>query len=72
MISKKEANAIAEAFLRNLAGSDELRIIPEETLERSFGWVFFYNSKAYLESGDESFLIAGNAPIIVDRRSMSM
>ena len=38
-----------------------------EVEEHVFGWVFFYNSKRYLETGEFSAALAGNAPIIVDR-----
>jgi hypothetical protein len=29
------------------------------------GWVFFYNSKRYLETGERSWALGGNAPIFV-------
>jgi hypothetical protein len=35
-------------------------------MERDFGWVFFYAPE------DESILVAGNAPFIVDRNDGSM
>ncbi|TDF37641.1 hypothetical protein EYS14_15125 [Alteromonadaceae bacterium M269] len=34
-----------------------------------FGWVFFYNTKKFQETGDFRDMIAGNAPIIVDKVS---
>ena len=58
---------------RTLSGKaplgDELVIIDDATIERPFGWVFFYQSKRYLESGEFEFCLAGNAPLIVDRRT---
>jgi hypothetical protein len=33
------------------------------------GWVFFYDSRMHQETGDDRYLIAGNAPILVDRES---
>jgi hypothetical protein len=41
----------------------KLKLFRAQTLERDFGWVFFYGPE------DESILVAGNAPIIVDRNS---
>ena len=38
------------------------------TQEESFGWVFFYQSKEYMETGALSSMLAGNAPFIVNRR----
>lgn len=40
----------------------ELRVLEDQTIEREFGWVFFYGP------ADESILLAGNAPFIIDRR----
>jgi hypothetical protein len=42
-------------------------IIQDATIEKPFGWVFFYNSREFLETGDLSFALTGNAPIIVDK-----
>jgi len=40
-------------------------IVDTETHELSWGWVFFYNSKEYLETRDIVQALAGNAPIVV-------
>ena len=45
----------------------ELVLLDRFTLEREFGWVFFYNSKRYEETGEFSYTLAGNAPIVVTR-----
>ncbi|MBN8228924.1 hypothetical protein JYK02_15550 [Corallococcus macrosporus] len=42
-------------------------MLEERTIEREFGWVFFYSSKRYVETGDPAFAVGGNAPLIVDR-----
>jgi hypothetical protein len=47
-------------------------ILDESTVETDFGWVFFWNSKRYLESGDYRDALAGNAPLIVDRADGSV
>lgn len=47
----------------------EVVIIDSATLERSFGWVFFYQSKEYLLTGESSWQLAGNAPLIVNRHT---
>ena len=43
----------------------ELVIVKE--LEYDFGWVFFWNTKEFTESGDHRHALVGNAPLIVDR-----
>ncbi len=47
-------------------------ILDEETLERTFGWVFFYQSQEYLTTGDFRLMLGGNAPLIVDREDGSL
>jgi len=44
-----------------------LEIVDEATIEKKWGWVFFYDSVAHMRSGDIKDAIAGNAPIIVNR-----
>jgi hypothetical protein len=40
-----------------------LQLFRDKTIEREFGWVFFYGPE------DKAILVAGNAPFIVDRKS---
>jgi hypothetical protein len=42
-------------------------IIDELTREVDVGWVFFYQSKEYLETGNLSDCLVGNAPLVVSR-----
>jgi ribosomal protein L7/L12 len=59
---------IAEEYIVRLNTEGDLRIklFREETVEREFGWVFFYGPQA------ESITVAGNAPFIVDRTDGSI
>jgi hypothetical protein len=43
----------------------EYTILDELTERVELGWVFFYESRAYLITGDWSRRLAGNAPILV-------
>lgn len=45
----------------------ETKIIEEATIEKDYYWVFFYNSKLYLDGGNLSYALAGNSPFIVDK-----
>lgn len=45
----------------------ELAIIDNETIEKEYGWVFFYQTKEYLKTGDIGDLLLGNAPYIVNK-----
>ena len=45
----------------------ELAIIDSETIEKEYGWVFFYQTKDYLETGNIEDTLVGNAPFIVNK-----
>ena len=47
-------------------------ILDEHTIERSWGWVFFYNSRKYVETNEFEHALFGNAPYIVNRFDGSM
>ena len=42
-------------------------VVDDATLMKPYGWIFFYQSRAYVETGDISDVLTGNAPLIVDR-----
>jgi hypothetical protein len=68
-ISFDQAKALAEKTVATLgaASGDEFDIIHNKTIHASEGWIFFYNSKEFIETGDRSSALAGNGPIFVDR-----
>ena len=74
MISRSYAEHLATEYLARMSklSGFELMLMEAQTLEWDFGWVFFYNSKAYMLTGDPLHLIAGNAPFIVDKRDGSI
>jgi Immunity protein 35 len=43
----------------------EIVIVSEE--EFDFGWVFSYQSRRFVDTGDERCILGGNAPLIFDR-----
>ena len=47
--------------------SVELAILDSETIEKEYGWVFFYDTKEYLMTGDILDTLVGNAPYIVNK-----
>jgi hypothetical protein len=44
-------------------------VVDSATIEKPWGWVFFYESRRFLETGDDSSRLLGNAPIIVNAES---
>ena len=68
------AQEAAERFVLDLQRQTgvELLIVGDSTIEFDSGWVFFYDSRKYLESGSISDALAGNAPLIVSRHDGSV
>ncbi len=70
MIDFTMAHALVEAELLKMKRfilDDDIIIMDDRTIERDFGWVFIYNTKRFVETGDHNYTLIGNAPIIVDR-----
>ena len=51
----------------NWSDKPEFVVLVDSIIERDWGWVFFYNSSRYLESGDFRDALAGNASCLVNR-----
>jgi hypothetical protein len=63
-----QAADIAHRALRVLAsGSIDVMLLPEKTAAFDVGWVFYYQSVRFLETGSPSDSLAGNAPLFVAR-----
>jgi len=71
MTTRAEARALVDAFIANddLPEGDVAIVLDEETLEKPWGWVFFYDSRRFAETGDLLSCLGGNAPLIVERTS---
>lgn len=59
------ARAIAEEMLDQTVRTEIADIAINKTLETDSCWVFFYNTRAYMETGSMSHALAGNAPVFV-------
>jgi hypothetical protein len=68
-VSKAEARQLALNFLqsREQEADDEVVLLDDYTMEKPFGWVFFFDSKRHVETGDIRDAVAGNAPIVVTK-----
>ena len=66
-IQFNDAKELASNYLETQDFELELALIDEETIERDFGWVFFYCAKKYQETLEPKYMIGGNAPIIIDK-----
>jgi len=73
MIDKEHAKAIVEKKINkpDSTGTEtkKLVILDDLTIEKEWGWVFFYNTEEYTKSGDIMDTLFGNAPYIVNRNT---
>ncbi len=67
MISEIEAVQIANRVVAEISQSagEKLVVVESRTVRLSEGWLFFYNSKLFVETGDVMYSLAGNGPIYV-------
>lgn len=67
-MSPEEAFALAEAEVTkiSMAFGEDL-MLSGQKVEVDEGWVFFYNTREFVETGNLSSQLAGNGPIFIDR-----
>jgi hypothetical protein len=71
-IDKAQATAIARKTIATVPPhSPDLVLQEDRTVERDFGWVFFYTTRKFLETGDKKYLMPGDAPVVVLREDGS-
>ncbi len=67
MMVFKKARQLAETWVECVCG-EGVELVPGPTIAKPYGWVFFYQSRAYLQNPDNILnALAGNAPFIIDR-----
>ncbi|MCG8416525.1 MAG: YrhB family protein [Proteobacteria bacterium] len=66
-MNEKQATRIAQEYVaqQSAAAGRDFVLVHELTLSKQYGWVFFYDTRAYVEGGDELRAAVGNAPFIV-------
>lgn len=73
MITREYARKLVVAQVHQQEGGlpsdDEIVIVDESTIEKDWGWVFFYTSRKWQETQELRYAIAGNAPLIVEKKS---
>ena len=71
MVSKEQAQKSVEVELRRgyQIPDDTYVIVEDLTIEKPFAWIFYYNSKKYLKTGDINDAVAGNGPVFVNKHT---
>jgi hypothetical protein len=73
MLTKQEALEMVSKRLQQMSTSaDPFVVVEKSTIEKPFGWVFFYNSKRFVETGESRYRLAGNGPVIVNKHNGSV
>lgn len=72
MLTKAEALELVSRQLEAMSPADEFVVIEGKTEERGFGWVVFYNSRKFVETGESRYRLAGNGPVIVNKHDASV
>lgn len=72
-MTKDDAKKIAEKYIDSLVFGpitkrEDVVIIDEETIEKPYGWIFFYNTKAAISKRDLFSGLVGNGPILVSKK----
>ena len=66
-LDEAEKLALSEIEKANISDGLECLILKEKTIEKSWGWCFFYQSADFIKSGDFRDMLVGNAPVIVNK-----
>lgn len=70
MLTMDEGRDIAKKYLPKL--SDNLELYNNPIHQGSYGWVFGYQSRKFIETGNFSDQLAGNSPLLVDKQTQKL
>ena len=72
-MDQHQARAAADHALDQWVRRPEVDVVIDDTRTRQHPahWVFFYDTRAFLQTGDPDGALAGNVPLVVDRRTGS-
>jgi hypothetical protein len=73
VLSQDEAREIAETFLQTeIQPQIAEEVLITELREYPGHWVAVYNSRRFAETGQISYALAGNSPLIINKDTRSM
>ncbi len=72
-MDETDARAIFDQWLRDSEIQlNSLVPLYEWTVTKSYGWVFFWQTRRYIETQDRKFRAVGNAPVLVKKEDGSL
>jgi len=63
MLTYADARRLADEYIREFADSTGVAGVTP----KPYGWIFFYNGGAFVQTGDRSKMWYGNAPFVISR-----
>jgi Immunity protein 35 len=72
MIALSDAHKLVADYLkRHLAPKfvDKVVILENNTIEKSYGWIFFYQTRKWVETRKTRDGLIGNGPILIDKNT---
>lgn len=71
MTDQTQARALVQAHVTEISNRSGIDIAIDDgaTQDEGWCWLFFYNSRAYLETGSFSHALAGNGPFVVEKET---
>jgi hypothetical protein len=72
MLTLNKAKRLALEGIARVTGyaSDDVRIVDAQTQCKRTGWIFRYESRAYVETGVLAYAIGDTGPVIVTHRGV--
>jgi len=69
MLTDKDMLEIADQYLERINGSldDVFLILPELTIKKPYGNIYYFDYKKYLETGNVRDSVFGSAPFLVEK-----
>jgi hypothetical protein len=68
-MNQQKARTLAYKYLQSIIDVKTwpFEILDSQTIAKSYGWIFFYQSMQYLKTGFLSDMLVGNGPILVEK-----
>lgn len=67
-----EQQSLIESMDSEILRDGNFLVIVDDITERSYGWVFYYQPKKFIETGEIQYSILGNSPILILKEDGSM
>lgn len=69
MLSEEEMLSIAEQYISFEGEEIEIVLLESYTIRKPYGNIYYYNSKEYIETGEDRYSLIGNAPFLVEKET---